>query len=321
MRNNSDQIEYALEVRDLVRYYGNLLAVDHLSLKVNRGEVFGFLGPNGAGKTTSIHMMCGLLKPTSGEVYIDGNMVSVKSNRRLRSKVGICPQSNILWNKLTCFEQLVFSAQMYDVPRQTAQKRADLLLNKIGLMEKHNKLASTLSGGMKRRMNVILAIVHNPEIMVFDEPEAGLDPQSRILVRDFIRESAEDKTVIFTTHNMDEAERIADRVAIIDSGRLLKLDTPDNLKKSIGKGDILELVVSSAAPVHLTQAEAILQKEGFRISREGTTYLIRAMDLVPKIHRIYQILEKEDISIIEMKMRENTLEDVFIHLTGRSLRQ
>ncbi len=142
-------------------------------------------------------------------------------------------------------------AQMYDVPRKIARERADMLIRKMGLVEKRNKRASTLSGGMKRRMNVILAIVHEPEIVVFDEPEAGLDPQSRIMVREFIQESAQEKTVIFTTHNMDEAERIAERVAIIDSGRLLKLDSPDRLKKSIGEG--ISLILKPMGIFKLTE--------------------------------------------------------------------
>lgn len=219
MIQGSDMDRVALEVKDLVRKYGNLTAVDHLSLQIKQGEVFGFLGPNGAGKTTSIRMMCGLLKPTSGELFINGQRVPPDGSGATRSKVGICPQENILWSKLTCFEQLVFSARMYNVPRSLARSRADRLLEEMGLESKRNKLAGTLSGGLKRRMNVIMAIMHDPEILVFDEPEAGLDPQSRLLVRDFIRESALNKTVIVTTHNMDEAERIANRVAIIDSGR------------------------------------------------------------------------------------------------------
>jgi len=163
----------ALEVKDLVRNYGDLRAVDHLSLKVKQGEVFGFLGPNGAGKTTSIQMMCGLLRPTSGEVYIKGQLVPPGGSAETRSKVGICPQENILWNKLTCYEQLVFSARMYNIPRHQARSRADRLLAEMGLGSKRNKLAGTLSGGLKRRMNVIMAIMHDPDIMVFDEPEAG----------------------------------------------------------------------------------------------------------------------------------------------------
>lgn len=310
----------ALEVRDLVRTFGDLLAVDHLSLKVHKGEILGLLGPNGAGKTTTIRMICGLLKPTSGEVIVHGLPLDSGGRAEIRSRVGICPQENILWTKLSCFEQLVFSARMYNVPGRIARSRADRLLQEMGLESKRNSLAGKLSGGMKRRMNVILAIMHDPDILVFDEPEAGLDPQSRILVRDFIRNNFREKTVIVTTHNMDEAERIADRVAIIDSGKLLLLDSPENLKKSIGEGDILELKLHAPDPSSLIRAEKNLAAGGYEVIRENSIWTVKAMDLIPKIHEIYGILEREEIAISEMKIRENTLEDVFIHLTGKSLR-
>jgi ABC-2 type transport system ATP-binding protein len=308
----------ALEIRNLFKYYGDLLAVDDLSLRVHRGEVFGFLGPNGAGKTTSIRMMCGLLKPTSGRVFINGAGLG---EGNVHTRVGICPQHIVLWNKLSCYEQLVFMARMYDVPGGEARRRAGELIERIGLGEKRNKMASTLSGGMKRRMNVIMALVHDPEIVVFDEPEAGLDPQSRLLVREFIQETAQDKTVIFTTHNMDEAERVSDRVAIIDRGRLLKLDTPANLKRSIGEGDILELILTESKEGQLDRAIQKLEKEGFSIIGRRGGLMIKTMDLVPKVPKVYSIMDSEGIVINQMQMRENTLEDVFIHLTGRGLRQ
>jgi len=310
----------ALEIRNLVKKYGHHTAVDHLSLEVNRGEVFGFLGPNGAGKTTAIRMMCGLLKPTEGDVFIDGLKVAPVRKGDTRAKVGICPQENILWNKLSCLEQLVFSARMYNVSRGEARSRAEQMLATMGLASKRNKMAATLSGGMKRRMNVIMAMMHNPDILVFDEPEAGLDPQSRLLVRDFIRDAARLKTVIVTTHNMDEAERIADRVAIIDSGKLLQLDTPDNLKASIGAGDILEMTLLSDRTAGFERIEAGLNSLGYSVSRGEDHFLIRARNLVVRIHEIHQVLEKEKVRIREMKIRQNTLEDVFIHLTGKSLR-
>ena len=315
-----DQHSTVLEVKELVRDYGDLRAVDHLSLEVYQGEICGFLGPNGAGKTTSIRMMCGLLKPTSGEVIIGGKKIGAGDSAGVRSRVGICPQENILWSKLTCYEQLVFSARMYNIPGRIARERARGLLVTMGLGDKRNKLASTLSGGMKRRMNVILALMHDPEILVFDEPEAGLDPQSRVVVRDFIRETAMNKTVIITTHNMDEADRLADRVAIIDSGRLLRLDTPEFLKRSIGQGDILELKLHPEKPEYLQLVEKKLTAQGFAVTMEADSCLIRSMDLVPRIHEIYKLLEKEKVSVGEMKVRENTLEDVFIHLTGKRLR-
>jgi ABC-2 type transport system ATP-binding protein len=321
MNNEMNQRETALEIRNLVRYYGDLLAVDNLSLQVRKGEVFGFLGPNGAGKTTSIRMMCGLLRPTSGEVWINGEKITHAGIRSNQLRVGICPQEIILWNKLTCYEQLVFMGRMYDVPGKTARDRAEMLLDRIGLREKRNKLASTLSGGMKRRLNVIMAIIHEPEIVVFDEPEAGLDPQSRIMVREFIQQTSDEKTVIFTTHNMDEAERISDRVAIIDRGKLLQLDTPQHLIKSIGEGDVLELKiqVTKDKPYDIVADKLRQNKFDLMISEER--WIIKAMDLVPKIPMIYKIFEQEGIQVNSMNMRENTLEDVFIHLTGKRLRQ
>ncbi len=321
MNQKLNHLETALEIRNLVRYYDDLLAVDRLSLQVRKGEVFGFLGPNGAGKTTSIRMMCGLLKPTSGEVLIDGENIYHSSIRSHHQRVGICPQEIILWNKLTCFEQLVFMGRMYNVPGKIARERADQLLDRIGLREKKNKLVSTLSGGMKRRMNVIMAIIHEPEIVVFDEPEAGLDPQSRIMVRDFIQQTSTERTVIFTTHNMDEAERISDRVAIIDRGKLIQLDTPEHLKKSIGEGDIIELRIQVTKDKSIDIVSDKLRENKFDLIISGERWIIKAMDLVPKIPMIYKIFEQEGIQVNSMNMRENTLEDVFIHLTGRRLRQ
>lgn len=166
-----------------------------------------------------------------------------------------------------------------------------------------------------------MAIIHEPEIVVFDEPEAGLDPQSRIMVRDFIQQTSTEKTVIFTTHNMDEAERISDRVAIIDRGKLLKLDTPEHLKKSIGEGDILELEIQVSKDRSYDTVAEKLQQNKFDLMISDDRWIIKAMDLVPKIPLIYKIFDQEGIQISSMNMRENTLEDVFIHLTGRRLRQ
>jgi len=317
--NSTDSIP-ALEVRDLVKRYGDLTAVDHLSLQVRSGEIFGFLGPNGAGKTTSIRMMCGLLRPSAGEVLVEGRSLGAQSGPELRSRVGICPQENILWSKLSCYEQLVFSARMYNIPGPVARERAVELLRRMGLEDKRNRLSTSLSGGMKRRMNVIMAMMHDPVILVFDEPEAGLDPQSRVVVREFIREIAREKTVIITTHNMDEADRLASRVAIIDSGKLLKLDSPGNLKRSIGLGDILELKLGNGKREAIDRVRKELNLKGFKITLGADTMMIRSKDMVARIPEIYSLLDREGISVSEMRIRENSLEDVFIHLTGKSLR-
>jgi ABC-2 type transport system ATP-binding protein len=310
-----------IQVNNLTKYFNEIKAVDGLSLEINRGEVFGLLGPNGAGKTTSINMICGLLTPDSGEVIINGNKMTSGGTKIIRTKVGVCPQNIIIWPKLTCFEQLVFMARMYDVPGPVARHRADSLLKRLELQEKRNKLASTLSGGMQRRLNILLALVHEPELVIFDEPEAGLDPQSRIMVRDFIISTAREKTVIFTTHNMDEADRVSDRVAIIDSGKLLMLDSVENLKKSIGEGDVMELTLKSNDVNRIKRTAISLEQMNLKVLASENSLTIKSRNLVEKIPEIYKILEADELQVSEMNMRENTLEDVFIHLTGRSLRQ
>ncbi len=313
--------DIAIRVFGLKKYYGDLKAVDGLSLEIRRGEVFGLLGPNGAGKTTTISMICGLLCPTDGDIFIDGTRISEAGNKNIRSKVGICPQNIILWPKLTCYEQLVFIARMYNIPTQVARLRADELLVRLGLQEKRNKLAVTLSGGMQRRLNVLMALIHDPEIVIFDEPEAGLDPQSRLMVREFIISTAKDKTVLFTTHNMDEAERVSTRVAIVDRGKLLKLDTPGGLKKSIGEGDIMELTVQAENDLKLSNAIKELEQKGITILKSEDKLIVKSKNLIEKVYGIYKVLESANIKVSEMNMRENTLEDVFIYLTGRKLRQ
>ena len=223
--------------------------------------------------------------------------------------------------KLTCLEQLLFIGQMYGLPLKEVKPRAVELLTLMGLGEKTNKWANSLSGGMKRRLNICLALIHNPEILILDEPEAGLDPQSRILVRDFIKAFGKEKTIILTTHNMDEADRLADRVAIIDHGKLLMLDTPQNLKRTIGEGDILELVLEKHDESAVNLFAENVARLSMKIKISADSVLIKHSNIVEQLPAIKNLAESNGLSISEIKLRENTLEDVFIHLTGRSLRQ
>jgi len=308
--------ETVLQTHNLTKRYNGLTAVDGLSLDVYHGEIFGLLGPNGAGKTTSISMMCGLLQPDAGQVLIHGQVVH-GGEKSARRRVGMCPQETILWEKLTCIEQLEFIGEMYDVPRAQARQRGQELLDILGLTEKTQSLAATLSGGMQRRLNLALALVHDPEILVLDEPEAGLDPQSRVLVREYIQSLARQKTIILTTHNMDEAERMADRVAIIDRGKLLVLDTPEALKRSIGEGDVLDLEVKDIA---CESALAAVQTLIADASATGNTLTLRAGGIVEQLPEILDALNEIGAQIGEVHLRANTLEDVFIALTGRRLR-
>jgi ABC-2 type transport system ATP-binding protein len=312
--------DVALRTEQLTKRYGPLVAVQDLSLQVYEGEVLGLLGPNGAGKTTSINMMCGLLKPDSGQVLIHGQPI-LSHDAGMRTRVGVCPQNTVLWNNLTCLEQLEFIGEMYDMPRKVAHQRGEALLDIMGLADKHNQLARTLSGGMQRRLNLIMALVHDPDILVLDEPEAGLDPQSRVLVREYIKSLARKKTVILTTHNMDEADRIADRIAIMDHGQLLRLDTPEALKRSVGEGDVLEVEVAGGQDYLIERAVAAIAQIAPDVSATGHTLVIRARGVVELLSALLEALRKVGLPPGEVRLRENTLEDVFITLTGRRLRE
>lgn len=316
---NSNQNSEIIHVSNLKKIFGNFTAVDGLSFEIYRGEIFGFLGPNGAGKTTTINMICGFSPPTEGDITILGH--SIREKKQVKNLIGICPQENIFWPKLTCLEQLKFIGEMYGKTGKIAKKRSLELLEMMGLQDKSNVLASKLSGGMKRRLNICLALVHDPKILVLDEPEAGLDPQSRILVRNFIKSISKDKTIILTTHNMDEADRLADRVAIIDFGKLLKLNAPESLKKSIGKGDVLELTLETSESENYKVVIVELNKICDQVKITDNTLLLKSKDIINAISEITTILHKNRCKIKEIKFRENTLEDVFIHLTGRKLRQ
>ncbi len=307
-----------LQTEGLTKRYGALVAVDDLSLEVHEGEVFGFLGPNGAGKTTSIHMLCGLLRPDAGRVLIHGRPLA-NGEPAVRARVGVCPQQIVLWSKLTCLEQLEFVGAMYNVPRRLARQRGLALLEVLGLVEKRDQLARALSGGMQRRLNLALALVHDPEILILDEPEAGLDPQSRVLVREYVRSLARQKTVILTTHNMDEADRLADRVAIIDHGRLLVLDTPGALKRGVGEGDVLEVEVEGTAPAE--QALAAVSALGLQATLVGQHLVLRARGIAGQLLPILEALRAAGFCPGEVRLRENSLEDVFLSLTGRRLRE
>lgn len=229
-----------LTVEGLSKQYNGLRAVDRLSFTVSKGEVLGLLGPNGAGKTTTIKILCGLLKADAGSVILDGKSMSTDYHQ-LKGKIGLCPQDIVIWEKLTCYEQLKFAGISYGLSFREAGQKAKGLLDAFALAGKKNALAGTLSGGMQRRLNIALALVHDPELVILDEPQAGLDPQSRILVRDFIRELAKDKAVILTTHDMDEADRLSNRVAIIDHGKILAIDTPDRLKEQSGPMEMIQV--------------------------------------------------------------------------------
>ncbi len=306
-----------IELQNLVKKYDDVPVVNNLSLEVKKGEIFGFLGPNGAGKSTAINMMVGLLKPTSGKILFNGNNLKIDNK-----EIGICPQDIVLWDILTCYENLYTMGKMYEVPVEVLKERIPKILESLHLTDKADKQVSSLSGGMKRRMNIAMATIHNPSILILDEPSEGLDPQSRRLLWEYILYQKElGNTIILTTHLMDEADKLSDRIAIIDHGQLLKLDTPQKLKQIIGKGDTVQIELSN----HNNNSKIInLLKTLFDLNKilevDGKINLI-LLDAVKKLPDIIHLVENNGSEIVDINIRQNTLEDVFIELTGRQLRE
>ncbi len=323
--------QFAIEVKDLRKTFGKgdnkVEAVRGVSLQVRKGEIFGFLGPNGAGKTTSLRMMVGLLNPSAGDVIILGKDPKERQNQNfIKERIGIIPQEVSLYLELTVEENLWFIANAYRIPRDTAKETIDKLIRDMGLEEKRKALAKNLSGGMKRRLNLIMGLVHNPELVLCDEPTPGLDPQSRVVVWEYIQDlPKQGKTVILTTHFMEEADRLSDRVAIIDRGEVLVMDSPKALKKSIGEGDLVEFMLADTAEEHLEQIASALKKFNGGSSIQDVyvssdRVIMRSKDVISNLSRILNHMEDHGAEVENMAIRNTTLEDVFIHLTGRALR-
>ncbi|MEN6369692.1 MAG: ABC transporter ATP-binding protein [Thermotogota bacterium] len=309
----------ALRVDEISKHFGDLVAVDRLSLDVHRGEILGFLGPNGAGKTTALRMMCGLLRPDGGTIEINGKPLVPGRSRGIR-EIGVAPQNLVIWETLTCVEQLELAARLYDQPPRVARARAEHLLEVFGLADKARRLGKTLSGGMQRRLNIALGLVHEPELLFLDEPQAGLDPQSRVLVRDYLQSLRGTMTIVITTHDMEEAEKLADRVCIIDRGKLLVVDTVARLKNHLGASQLIEVVVDAGASQSLLPAVAKLAPPGTFVA-EGEKLLLTSTGSTALLARVLDEVSRLGLHLVGVHMRDATLEDVFIGLTGRRLRE
>jgi ABC-2 type transport system ATP-binding protein len=235
--------EVAIALEKLTKRFEDVTAVDGLSLEVERGELFGLLGPNGAGKTTTINILCGLLEPTSGSASVGGYDVC-KETERIKELIGVCPQDTAVYSYLTGRENVELFGNLHVMPMEKLNRNADELLKKMGLLEDAKRRVGKYSGGMRRRINLIMALVHDPEIAFLDEPTVGMDPQSRRAVWDFILGlKKQNKTVILTTHYMEEAEELCDRVGIIDYGKLIALGSPEKLKDKFGAKNLEEVFI------------------------------------------------------------------------------
>ena len=312
-----------LEVRDLTKNYGDFTAVKSVSFAIREGEVFSLLGPNGAGKTTTISVLSTLYAPTSGDATIAGHSVT-KDPMAVRQVIGVVPQELALYDDLTARENLSFWGQMYNLGGKALKARIDEVLEQIGLTEKAEQRLKTYSGGMKRRVNIGVGLLHRPRLLFMDEPTVGIDPQSRRAILDAVKAlNAQGMTVLYTTHYMEEAQELSDRVGIIDHGELIALGTQAELTRQVGQSETLVLHLGegedaealAALVAALRDLDGVLKAD----AADGSISVIAAQAeeiLAPVI----TLANARGIRIRSVDIREPNLEAVFLHLTGHALR-
>jgi daunorubicin resistance ABC transporter ATP-binding subunit len=305
----------AIEVLDLCKSFKDFRAVDHLSLSVKQGEIFGLLGPNGSGKTTTINMISGLSVPTSGEVLVMG--FDVRHNARQVHKIlGSVPQETALYEELTAWANMDFHADLFGIPRKQKKERITKLLELVQLLDRKDSRVGTFSGGMKRRLALARALLHDPELIYLDEPTLGVDVQARRAIWDYILSLRDQgKTILITTNYLEEAQALCERVAIIDHGKLIEVDTPEHLKQTYG-GNIIE--AETMLPVKDTVALHALAGVN-DVTQEGTHLKITVKGTSNVVAQVITILSQEG-EIKDIAIREPNLDEIFLLLTGTALR-
>jgi len=306
-----------IEVVNLTKKYGELVAVNNVSFEVKEGEIFGLLGPNGAGKTTLISMLCTILRPTSGTARVNGFDI-VKEEDKVRKSIGIVFQDSSLDNRLTGMENIELHASLYGVPKNERKKRIKEVLELVGLEDKANILVRNYSGGMKRRLEIARALIHYPKVLFLDEPTIGLDPQTRVNIWEYIVKLAkrENITIFLTTHYMEEADFLCNRVAIIDEGKIIAIDSPENLKRKIG-GDALIIEAGEKEKIKQVVSKLSFVK---RVSEVDGKIYVNIENSEENLPSVFEALRNNNIKIKSISVRKPSLNDVFIHYTGKEIR-
>jgi ABC-2 type transport system ATP-binding protein len=309
---------HAIETHQLTKMYNSLKAVDTLDITVESGEVFGLLGPNGAGKTTALSMLCTILKPTSGTATVNGFDI-VKEANKVRKSIGIVFQDPSVDDRLTARENLYMHANLYGVPSSEQKERINRILKLVELEDRADDLLRTYSGGMRRRLELGRGLIHYPKVLFLDEPTVGLDPQTRDHIWKYIKELkvSHDITVVLTTHYMDEADRLSDRIAIMDHGKIVVLDSPQNLKETL-EGDVIT--------VRANNIEALAKLVSKWLGFNKACIVDGALEITVRggkaaMPRIMEMASQNNIYVESLVSREPNLEDVFLHYTGRTIRQ
>jgi ABC-2 type transport system ATP-binding protein len=307
----------AIHVDQLTKRFNDLVAVDHISFDIRHGEIFGLLGPNGAGKTTTLSMLATMLKPTEGSATVNGIDIDHDEDG-VRKSIGIVFQDQSLDEELTAWENMDFHGRLYRIPGEIRRERIIELLNLVGLEDRKDDIVKTFSGGMRRRLEIARGLLHHPVVLFLDEPTLGLDPQTRNHLWQYIATLSQDKgiTIILTTHYMEEADRLCNRVAIIDHGRIIALDTPQNLKNGIG-GDVVTIKSPNPDAIAATLNEPWVT----HLEQHDGEVTISLENAEQHVSTIVTLLNQKQIIIDNLSIHKPTLEDVFLYFTGKTIRE
>ena len=313
MENN-----YAIQVQDLHKDFGDTYAVQGVDFTIQKGEIFSLLGPNGAGKTTVISMLSGLLRPTDGEAFVMGNPISSKLSEA-KKHIGVVPQDIALYEDLSARENLSFWGKMYGLRGKELDNRVDEILEIVELTDRQKDRVGNYSGGMKRRINIGVALLHKPDIVFMDEPTVGIDPQSRRKILDSVKSlNKEGMTVLYTTHYMEEAQELSDYIAIMDLGKVIAIGTHNELVKIVGELDRIELGIDSSSDKVIDSWKAA--KGVKEVKAEDGKLVVLVDDSNVVLPRLFDAAKKAGARISSVEIFEPNLETVFLHLTGRELR-
>ncbi len=316
--NNNSSSDIAIDISNLTKRFENITALDNLSLAVKYGEIFGLLGPNGSGKTTTINIVSGLSKPTSGQVKVLGYDIT-RNTHTVHAVLGAVPQETALYEELTAWTNMAIHADLYGVRRSEREQRISDMLNLVQLYERRDNRVNTFSGGMKRRLALARALLHDPKMLYLDEPTLGVDVQSRRALWDYILElKKKGKTILLTTNYLEEANALCDRLAILDHGRLVALDTPSNLKRRYGD-TIIEIETTSSISQNIMVQLHTLRGITEVHQNDKTLKIASTGDDTSTIGQIVMLVTKET-AVRTISQREPNLDEVFLNLTGSALR-
>jgi len=304
-----------ITIEGLRKHYGDIKAVDGIDLEVNDGEIFGLLGPNGAGKTTTISMISGVLKPDSGRITFDGLNIWVEP-KKVKRMLGVVPQEIAVYEDLTANDNLQFWGSLHGLRGPELKKAVREALERVGLEDRANDRVKAFSGGMKRRLNLCMGLLHRPKFLLLDEPTVGIDPQARLSILEIVREvAAAGTTVVYTTHYMEEAQELCNRIAIIDHGQILTIGTLEALTRQSGESEVLKVVGNFG------EAEANQRLSGLRLIRVEEGTVLAGIDATgPGLLEILPQVLESGLSIADVSIQKPNLQSVFISLTGRELR-